>query len=149
MLSAVLSFRPMLSTVSIMPGMENFAPERQDTSRGFEGSPNFLAVCASTDLSASSSWSHKPSGNLLPSARYALQASVVAVKPGGTGTPMRVISARLAPLPPSRERTPSQLPPTYFSACSTSSNRYTHFFPDILYLLNQDRKDSCLRSCFL
>ena len=42
---AVSSFRPMLSTVSIMPGMENLAPERQETSSGLAGSPNFLPVC--------------------------------------------------------------------------------------------------------
>jgi hypothetical protein len=30
-----------------------------------------------------------------------VQTSVVMVKPGGTGRPMRAISARFAPLPPS------------------------------------------------
>jgi hypothetical protein len=38
--------------VSIMPGMENFAPERQETSSGFFGSPNFLPVAFSIALSA-------------------------------------------------------------------------------------------------
>ena len=32
---------------------------------------------------------------------YSLQTSVAMVKPGGTGIPIRFISARLAPLPPS------------------------------------------------
>jgi len=30
--------------VSIMPGMENFAPERTDTRSGFFGSPKSLAM---------------------------------------------------------------------------------------------------------
>ena len=33
---------PTLRTVSIMPGIENFAPERTETKSGFFGSPNFL-----------------------------------------------------------------------------------------------------------
>ena len=33
--------------VSIMPGMEARAPERTDTSRGLERSPNFLPVISS------------------------------------------------------------------------------------------------------
>src|ERR1044071_959969 len=37
-----------------------------------------------------------------PVTRYSLHASVVMMKPGGTGRPRLVISARLAPLPPSR-----------------------------------------------
>ena len=36
--------RPMLSMVSIMPGMELLAPERQLTRRGSLGSPNFLPI---------------------------------------------------------------------------------------------------------
>ncbi len=35
---------------------------------------------------------------------YETQAFVVIVKPGGTGSPRRVISARPAPLPPSWSR---------------------------------------------
>src|ERR1035437_6460239 len=44
------------------------------------------------------------------------------VKPGGTGTPMLVISARLAPLPPSRffmSLLPSALPPPKKYTCLT------------------------------
>src|SRR4029078_4310136 len=37
-----------------------------------------------------------------PVTRYSWHASVVMMKPGGTGKPRLVISARLAPLPPSR-----------------------------------------------
>ena len=43
-----------------------------------------------------------PAGSWSFAAMYALHASVEIVKPGGTGNPMIVISARLAPLPPSR-----------------------------------------------
>src|SRR5699024_10525274 len=50
--------------------------------------------CASTSLLS-------PSGRS-PVCRYALQAAVVMVKPGGTGSPIFVISARFAPLPPNR-----------------------------------------------
>ena len=102
----------MLSTVSIMPGIENLAPDRQETSSGFWASPKCLPVTDSNRSSASIAWSHMFSGKAPPCARYALQASVVIVKPGGTGTRMRTISARFAPLPPSRPRTASHDPPT-------------------------------------
>ena len=39
-----MSFRPMLSTVSIMPGIESRAPERQETSSGFLASPNLAPM---------------------------------------------------------------------------------------------------------
>jgi hypothetical protein len=38
--STVLSLRPRLSTVSIMPGIEARAPERTETSSGLAASPN-------------------------------------------------------------------------------------------------------------
>ena len=60
----VLSLRPILSTVSIMPGMENLAPERHDTSSGFSASPNLRPTAFSTSLRYSSAWSHMPAGNL-------------------------------------------------------------------------------------
>src|SRR5574338_687846 len=75
--STVSSLRPMFKTVSIMPGIENFAPERQDTKSGLFASPNFLPEASSIFFRAASSWSHMPSGNLSPFALYALQASVV------------------------------------------------------------------------
>lgn len=37
----------MLRTVSIMPGIENFAPERTDTSSGSSAWPSFLPIRAS------------------------------------------------------------------------------------------------------
>src|SRR4030095_12685207 len=116
----------MLRMVFIIPGMENFAPERQETSSGFFGSPNFFPARFSVTFNPSSAWSHIPGGKL-PVFLNQLQASVVIVNPGGTGTPARVISARPEPLPPSNPRTPSQ-EPAYFSAAFTSSKRYTHFF---------------------
>src|SRR3990172_938277 len=131
----------MLRTVFIMPGMENLAPERQDTSSGLLASPNFLPVFSSTAFIASSSCSHWPAGNS-PVLRNSLQASVVTVKPGGTGTPARVMSARPEPLPPSRARTPSH-EPAYFSASATSSNKYTHFFAMIGLLNRLNYDDYC------
>ena len=38
----------------------------------------------------------------MPVVKYSRQASVVIVKPGGTGNPIWTISARFAPLPPSK-----------------------------------------------
>ena len=40
----VLSFKPRFKTVSIMPGMENFAPERTETSSGLVTLPSFLPI---------------------------------------------------------------------------------------------------------
>ena len=99
--------------MSIIPGIDIAAPERTDTSNGFLGSPSFLPVDFSTRASACSTCSQSPGGNLLPDAKYALHASVVIVKPGGTGSPAFVISAMPAPLPPRSERIfalPSALP---------------------------------------
>ena len=66
---AVSSFNPMLRTVSIMPGIENLAPERQETSKGFLVSPKTLAVSFSVAFMAASSCSHIPGGNVAPAAR--------------------------------------------------------------------------------
>ena len=41
------SLRPRLRTVSIMPGIENLAPERTDTSSGSLGSPSLRPIVAS------------------------------------------------------------------------------------------------------
>ncbi len=95
------SFSPRLRTVSIIPGMENFAPERTDTSSGSSGSPSVLPMAFSRVARCPSTSSHMPSGNP-PLDRYVMQASVVMVNPGGTWRPRFVISARLAPLPPRR-----------------------------------------------
>ena len=44
----VIEHSPMLSTVSIMPGIDERAPERTDTSSGSAGSPNRLPMICST-----------------------------------------------------------------------------------------------------
>ncbi len=90
-----------MRTVSIIPGMENFAPDRTDTSSGSSGSPSFLPRACSSAARCSLTSSASPSG-ALPSSMYARQASVLIVNPGGTGNPRFVISARFAPLPPRR-----------------------------------------------
>src|SRR5438034_96516 len=94
------SLRPRLRTVSIIPGIDIAAPERTDTSNGFLGSPSFLPVDFSTRASACSTCSQSPGGNFLPDAKYALHASVVIVKPGGTGSPACVDPAVSRTTPP-------------------------------------------------
>ena len=109
----------MLRTVSIIPGIENFAPDRTDTSSGSCGSPSWRPTRSSSARSARVTCT-RSSGGTTPSARYWRHASVVTVNPGGTGNPSRVISARFAPLPPSRS----------FSSLPPSVNSYTNFFMD-------------------
>ena len=84
-----------------LPRMENGAPARTDTSSGSEASPSFLPQRASRSASAATISSSAPSGQTLPAPEYSTQVWQVMVKPPGTGRPMRLISARLAPLPPS------------------------------------------------
>ena len=91
----------MFSTVSIMPGMENLAPDLTLTSSGSAGSPSCRPIFFSSCRRCSLTSSARPAGTA-PSRRYWRQASVVMMKPGGTGRPRLVISARFAPLPPSR-----------------------------------------------
>jgi hypothetical protein len=98
----VLEQRPILRTVSIIPGIDILAPERQDKRRGSLLSPNFIPIVSSVALRAAATSSLSPSGYLPPSAKYSVQVSVVIVKPAGTGIPIVHISARLAPLPPRR-----------------------------------------------
>ena len=64
----VLELRPIFSTVSIMPGMELRAPERQETKRGFSGSSYFIPIMLSILLIPAQTSSIKPSGSwqLLP-----------------------------------------------------------------------------------
>ena len=62
----VSSLRPRFRTVSIMPGIENFAPERTLTRSGSLTSPNFLPALRSSVLSAGRTCSHRPLGNLPP-----------------------------------------------------------------------------------
>ena len=92
---------PTFNTVSIMPGIENFAPERTDTNNGFSGSPNFFPSSFSRFPSALCISASSESG-IVPFFKNWRQAFVVIVNPGGTGKPIRVISDKFAPLPPSR-----------------------------------------------
>ena len=95
------SLRPRLRTVSIIPGIENFAPERTETSRGSRASPRRVPIARSRRRRARPTSSTSPSG--ITPVSHARQASVVIVKPGGTGSlSTEVISARFAPLPPRR-----------------------------------------------
>ena len=90
--------------VSIMPGIENTAPDRTDTSSGSRPSPSRLPTRCSRVARCSPIWSSRPTGCVPPLLSTAMQASVVTVKPSGTGRPIEVISARFAPLPPSSGR---------------------------------------------
>ena len=63
---SVSSFRPRFRTVSIIPGIENLAPERTLTRSGSAAFPKPLPVCASTSLTASSTSSQRPSGRRSP-----------------------------------------------------------------------------------
>ncbi len=90
---------PTLRTVSIIPGMENFAPDLTDTKSGLDGSPNCRPTRRSnfaTSISISvSSWDER-----CLRSKKSRQAEVVIVKPSGTGIPRVIISERLAPFPP-------------------------------------------------
>jgi hypothetical protein len=110
--TTVRSLSPRLRIVSIMPGMENAAPERTLTSSGFLGSPSFLPVLFSRRARLPST-SARSLSLYFPSRRYEMHSLHAMVNPGGTGAPRFVISARFAPLPPSSRfmsRVPSALP---------------------------------------
>src|ERR1700693_3922109 len=96
-----------------MPGMENFAPERTLTSNGFSPLPSFCPCsCSRRARACSICRSTSPETPLVR--MYSRQASVWMVKPGGTGRPALVISAKPAPLPPRSSfilPLPSALPP--------------------------------------
>ena len=102
--ATVSSFKPRLSTVSIMPGIENFAPERTETSSGLAASPKLLPSLRSMPCTPATTCSHSPSGNWPVAGDEGATGPVVIVKPGGHGHAARVISATPAPLPPSRSR---------------------------------------------
>src|SRR5207245_8028702 len=114
------------------------APERTATSSGCSRSPNLRPPSASAADRASSTCLHIPGGKR-PVRVNALQAFVVIVKPGGTGRPSRVISARPAPLPPRRSR----------MEAFPSSNAYTCFArpdphrgsPELIYNNLRSRMD--------
>ena len=94
--------------MSIIPGIETAAPERTDTSSGSSWSPKRLPAFASSAAMCSAISASSPSGRVFPAVMYARQASVVIVKPAGTGTPSAVISARPIPFPPSSSRPPAE-----------------------------------------
>jgi len=89
--------------VSIIPGIETRAPERTEINNGLSLSPNsapiifsiFSIACSTSPLIISTTAS-------CPSSLYSVHTSVVIVNPGGTGIPIKLISAKLAPLPPKR-----------------------------------------------
>ena len=71
---ATSSFSPMLRTVSIMPGIENFAPERQETSSGSLRIAEPLAGRAFQRFHGREHLLPHPGGKRPPAARNALQA---------------------------------------------------------------------------
>ena len=90
--------------VSIIPGMDIGAPDLTETRRGFSPPPKVFPVDFSSLRMASTTSGHMESSHLEPSLWYSRHPSVVIIKPGGTGRPIRHISAKLAPLPPKRSR---------------------------------------------
>ena len=58
----VAEVRPTFRTVSIMPGIEERAPERTESSSGFFGSPNLLPEDFSTPASAAATCSLSAAG---------------------------------------------------------------------------------------
>ena len=56
------SFSPRLRTVSIIPGIENGAPERTDTRSGSVPSPSRLPMSDSSAARAAATSSMRPSG---------------------------------------------------------------------------------------
>jgi hypothetical protein len=99
--------------VSIMPGMEARAPERTESSSGSAGSPKRFTHFRFEKSNALFHLLLDEFSDIFAAFLvYSVQASVVMVKPGGTTMPSRHISAKLAPLPPSRffmEASPSVL----------------------------------------
>ena len=59
----VSAHKPMLRTVSIMPGIELLAPERHEMRRGASLSPNFIFITASALRRASSTSFFSSAGN--------------------------------------------------------------------------------------
>ena len=72
--------------MSIIPGIETAAPERTETSSGSSGSPKRLPLRSSSRADVLLDLVVEAAGTS-PLAMYARQASVVIVKPAGTGTP--------------------------------------------------------------
>ncbi len=120
--ATVREVRPRLRIVSIIPGMEERAPERTETRSGFSGSPNRLSVSCSS-LSSADSTSPRIASSEAPREKSA-HTEVSIVNPGGTGIPRAVISARPAPLPP-RVSLPSPAP----SATPLPNEKTRFIFP--------------------
>ena len=87
-----------------MPGIEARAPERTETSSGLARSPKVLPVMRADLRRARCDLRFELVRIGLAVGVVVVQTSVVMVKPGGTGRPRLAISARPAPLPPSRLR---------------------------------------------
>ena len=102
-ISTTSSLMPRLRMVSIIPGIENLAPERTDSSSGAGPPPNERPVISSSRETADRTSSQRSAGTS-PASMVSLQTSVVIVNPGGTGRPRKVIRASPAPFPPSRSR---------------------------------------------
>ena len=88
--------------VSIIPGIDARAPERTETSSGASASPKRAPTISPTRASVARTSSSSAWLSFAPAAKKPVHTSVVRVNPGGTGMPRRLISARPAPLPPSR-----------------------------------------------
>ena len=85
-----------------MPGIDARAPERTDSSSGSAGVAERLAHLLLDEATPGSTSAWISFNTPPPCSVKAVQASVLMVKPEGTVIPRRHISARLAPLPPSR-----------------------------------------------
>ena len=81
------SLRPTLSTVSIIPGMEDAAPERTETSSGSSAWPSFLPMLSRARSRCSVISSARPSGSRSP--RRLRRGEVGAARLGGDGEPRR------------------------------------------------------------
>ena len=109
--AVVASLRPRFRIVSIIPGIEIGAPDRTLTRSGFAGAPNSWPTSRSMRAMCSRSSSSRPAGQ--PCARYSLQAAVVIVNAGGTGSPRSTaMTVRFAALPPTRRLTSAKLRPS-------------------------------------
>ena len=83
-----------------LPGIDARAPERIETRRGLSASPKRISISCSTFARAVSTSAFTSAGSFPPRRLNSAHTSVEIVKPGGTGIPSDVISARFAPLPP-------------------------------------------------
>jgi len=92
--------------VSIIPGMDTAQAERTDTSSGRGPRPNVRPVCRSSQPIISMT-SEMCVSDRHPSLSQSCHVCVVSTKNDGTGNPRFAIENKLAPLPPSSERSAS------------------------------------------